>query len=85
MTSSVNLFHLPSETPVSNEVKFSPTAADGSEDEDYSASLSAVLRQRRASVRRSRKGRARRPSSPFLPDESRPRRRSSAFTTSSGE
>lgn len=59
--------------------------ADGSEDEDYSASLSAVLRQRRASVRRSRKGRTRRPSSPFLADEGRPRRRSSVFTTSSGE
>lgn len=25
-SSGVNLFHLPSETPVSNEVKFSPTA-----------------------------------------------------------
>ncbi|XP_028177658.1 transmembrane channel-like protein 3 [Ostrinia furnacalis] len=59
--------------------------AEGSEDEDYSASLSAVLRQRRASVRRSRKGRARRPSSPFLADETRPRRRSSVFTTSSGD
>ncbi|XP_063838119.1 transmembrane channel-like protein [Ostrinia nubilalis] len=86
MTSSgVNLFHLPSDTPLSNEVKFSPTAGEGSEDEDYSASLSAVLRQRRASVRRSRKGRARRPSSPFLADETRPRRRSSVFTTSSGD
>nr|XP_021194817.2 transmembrane channel-like protein isoform X1 [Helicoverpa armigera] len=84
-SSGVNLFHLPSETPVSNEVKFSPSAGDGSEDEDYSASLSAVLRQRRASVRRSRKGRARRPSSPFLADETRPRRRSSVFTTSSGD
>ncbi|XP_075991461.1 transmembrane channel-like protein [Anticarsia gemmatalis] len=84
-SSGVNLFHLPSETPLSNEVKFSPSAADGSEDEDYSASLSAVLRQRRASVRRSRKGRARRPSSPFLADENRPRRRSSVFTTSSGD
>ncbi|XP_068630050.1 transmembrane channel-like protein [Battus philenor] len=86
MTSSgVNLFHLPSETPVSNEVKFSSAAGDVSEDEDYSASLSAVLRQRRASVRRSRKGRSRRPSSPFLPDENRSRRRSSIFTTSSGD
>ncbi|KAJ8738016.1 hypothetical protein PYW08_000611 [Mythimna loreyi] len=92
-SSGVNLFHLPSETPVSNEVKFSPSAGEqrniflvyGSEDEDYSASLSAVLRQRRASVRRSRKGRARRPSSPFLADENRPRRRSSVFTTSSGD
>ncbi|KAF9421726.1 hypothetical protein HW555_002407, partial [Spodoptera exigua] len=84
-SSGVNLFHLPSETPVSNEVKFSPNTGDGSEDEDYSASLSAVLRQRRASVRRSRKGRARRPSSPFLADENRPRRRSSVFTTSSGD
>ncbi|XP_049885402.1 transmembrane channel-like protein [Pectinophora gossypiella] len=83
MASGVNLFHLPSE-PVA-EVKFSPSAGDGSEDEDYSASLSAVLRQRRASVRRSRKGRARRPSSPFLPDETRTRRRSSVFTTSSGD
>ncbi|XP_038216690.1 transmembrane channel-like protein 3 [Zerene cesonia] len=79
-----NLFHLPSETPVSNDVKFSP-AGDVSEDEDYSASLSAVLRQRRASVRRSRKGRARRPSSPFLPEDTRSRRRSSVFTTSSGD
>ncbi|XP_045541983.1 transmembrane channel-like protein [Papilio machaon] len=86
MTSSgVNLFHIPSETPISNEVKFSPTAGEVSEDEDYSASLSAVLRQRRASVRRSRKGRSRRPSSPFLPDETRSRRRSSIFTTSSGD
>ncbi|CAH2035726.1 unnamed protein product, partial [Iphiclides podalirius] len=85
MTSSgVTLFHLPSETP-NNEVKFSPATGDMSEDEDYSVSLSAVLRQRRASVRRSRKGRARRPSSPFLPDENRSRRRSSIFTTSSGD
>ncbi|XP_028033498.1 uncharacterized protein LOC114245508 [Bombyx mandarina] len=85
MTSSgVNLFHLPSETPIT-EVRFSPTGGDGSDDETYSASLSAVLRQRRASVRRSRKGRTRRPSSPFMNDESRPRRRSSVFTTSSGD
>ncbi|XP_073957195.1 transmembrane channel-like protein isoform X2 [Choristoneura fumiferana] len=82
-STAVNLFHLPTEIPVSNEVKFSP-AADGSEDEDYSASISAVLRQRRCSVRRSRKGR-RRTSSPFLPDDLRARRRSSVFTTSSGE
>ncbi|CAK1554682.1 unnamed protein product [Leptosia nina] len=68
----------------SSEVKFSANA-DGSDDEDYSVSLSAVIRQRRASVRRSRKGRARRPSSPFLPEETRPRRRSSVFTTSSGD
>ncbi|XP_046977613.1 transmembrane channel-like protein [Vanessa cardui] len=86
MTSSgVNLFHLPTEPTTNNEVKFSPSTGDGSEDEDYSASLSAVLRQRRASVRRSRKGRARRSSSPFLPDETRSRRRSSVFTTSSGD
>ncbi|XP_034839613.1 transmembrane channel-like protein isoform X1 [Maniola hyperantus] len=84
-SSGVNLFHLPSEIPTNNEVKFSPSTGDGSEDEDYSASLSAVLRQRRASVRRSRKGRTRRPSSPFLADETRPRRRSSVFTTSSGD
>ncbi|CAG9781758.1 unnamed protein product [Diatraea saccharalis] len=84
-SSGVNLFHLPSDNPVSNEVKFSPSAGEGSEDEDYSASLSAVLRQRRTSVRRSRKGRARRPSSPFLPDEPRARRRSSVLTTSSGD
>ncbi|XP_045784064.1 transmembrane channel-like protein isoform X2 [Maniola jurtina] len=84
-SSGVNLFHLPSEVPTNNEVKFSPSTGDGSEDEDYSASLSAVLRQRRASVRRSRKGRTRRPSSPFLADEMRPRRRSSVFTTSSGD
>lgn len=64
--------------------KFISLYLDGSEDEDYS-SLSAVLKQRRASVRRSRKGRSRRPSSPFLPDENRSRRRSSVFTTSSGE
>ncbi|XP_037977629.2 transmembrane channel-like protein [Plutella xylostella] len=75
----------PPATDSPNEVKFSPTAGDGSEDEDYSASLSAVLRQRRASVRRSRKGRARRPSSPFMADEPRGRRRSSAFTSSSGD
>ncbi|XP_023937963.2 transmembrane channel-like protein [Bicyclus anynana] len=86
MTSSgVNFFHLPSEIPANNEVKFSPSTGDGSEDEDYSASLSAVLRHRRASVRRSRKGRTRRPSSPFLADETRLRRRSSVFTTSSGD
>ncbi|XP_053624485.1 transmembrane channel-like protein isoform X2 [Plodia interpunctella] len=66
-----------------NEVKFSPSAGEFSDDEDYSASLSAVLRQRRASVRRSRKGRSRRPSSPFLAEEVR--RRSSVFTTSSGD
>ncbi|XP_050361227.1 transmembrane channel-like protein [Nymphalis io] len=84
-SSGVNLFHLPADTTTNNEVKFSPSTGDGSEDEDYSASLSAVLRQRRASVRRSRKGRVRRSSSPFLPDEIRSRRRSSVFTTSSGD
>ncbi|KAJ2954092.1 hypothetical protein O0L34_g2308 [Tuta absoluta] len=84
MASSANLCHLPSE-PGASEVKF-PSAGDGSDDEDYSASLSAVLRQRRASVRRSRKGRMRRPSSPFPLDEPpRGRRRSSVFTTSSGD
>ncbi|XP_050684067.1 transmembrane channel-like protein [Leptidea sinapis] len=76
---------LPSEATTNNEVKFSSATGDGSDDEDYSVSLSAVLRQRRASVRRSRKGRQRRSSSPFLPEETRPRRRSSVFTTSSGD
>lgn len=49
------------------------------EDEDYSASVSAIL-HRRASVRKV-KGVGRRTSSPLDSD----RRRSSVFTTSSGE
>jgi hypothetical protein len=57
----------------------SAESGDVSEDEDYSASVSAIM-QRRASTRRSK--RSRRPSSPF---SSEARRRSSVFTTSSGE
>lgn len=59
-------------------------------DEDYSVSVSAML-QRKSSSRRFSRRKKRRGSSPFLVDEgldsfnSQPRRRSSVFTTSSGE
>ncbi|XP_030761789.1 transmembrane channel-like protein 2 [Sitophilus oryzae] len=56
----------------------------GSDDEDYSISVNAII-QRRASTRRSKK-RNRRASSPFSPETPVPeRRRSSVFTTSSGD
>ncbi|XP_024945127.1 transmembrane channel-like protein 3 [Cephus cinctus] len=61
-----------------------PDTEDGGEDEDYSASACAII-QRRASSRCHTR-RKRRSSSPFSPDaEGALRRRSSAFTTSSGE
>ncbi|KAK9881608.1 hypothetical protein WA026_016479 [Henosepilachna vigintioctopunctata] len=60
-----------------------------SDGEDYSASVNAII-QRRASTRRSKKRRdSRRASSPFSPDvlpsSGNDRRRSSVFTTSSGD
>ncbi|XP_046391532.1 transmembrane channel-like protein [Ischnura elegans] len=68
---------------------------DDDDEEDYSASVSAILQQRRrASTRRSRRHRStRRTSSPFSPlspdgaslTARRDRRRSSVFTTSSGD
>ncbi|CAH1099123.1 unnamed protein product [Psylliodes chrysocephalus] len=66
-----------------------PTNTDGddSDQEDYSASANVII-QRRASIRKSKK-RSRRASSPFSPDILPPGtengRRSSVFTTSSGE
>ncbi|XP_050312328.1 transmembrane channel-like protein isoform X2 [Anthonomus grandis grandis] len=54
------------------------------DEEDYSASVNAIIK-RRASTRRSRKH-TRRASSPFAPEPAGPeRRRSSVFTTSSGD
>ncbi|OXU24019.1 hypothetical protein TSAR_012214 [Trichomalopsis sarcophagae] len=54
------------------------------EEDDYSASACAIIQRRNSSRRHSR--RKRRPSSPFSPDaESALRRRSSVFTTSSGD
>ncbi|XP_044745628.1 transmembrane channel-like protein 3 [Coccinella septempunctata] len=60
-----------------------------SDEEDYSASVNAII-QRRASTRRSKRRRdSRRASSPYTPDvlpsTENDRRRSSAFTTSSGD
>ncbi|KAL7298233.1 hypothetical protein TKK_0009222 [Trichogramma kaykai] len=57
------------------------------EESDYSASASAIILQRRNSSRRySRRGHKRRASSPFSPEvENVLRRRSSVFTTSSGD
>lgn len=59
---------------------------DVAEEDDYSASACAIIQRRNSSRRHSR--RKRRPSSPFNPDagaEVGLRRRSSVFTTSSGE
>ncbi|XP_058805239.1 transmembrane channel-like protein [Phymastichus coffea] len=56
----------------------------GGEEDDYSASACAIIQRRNSSRRHSR--RKRRPSSPFSPDaETALRRRSSVFTTSSGD
>ncbi|KAK9743978.1 TMC domain [Popillia japonica] len=62
---------------------------DNSDEEDYSASVSAIM-QRRASTKKSKRSRtSRRASSPFTPDilpgTENERRRSSCYTTSSGE
>ncbi|KAJ3663791.1 hypothetical protein Zmor_008017 [Zophobas morio] len=61
---------------------------EDSDEEDYSASVNAII-QRRASTRKSRRRSSRRASSPFSPDillgSENGRRRSSVFTTSSGE
>lgn len=61
---------------------------EDSDEEDYSASVNAII-QRKASSRKSRKRGSRRASSPFSPDilpgTEGGRRRSSVFTTSSGE
>ncbi|CAH1126454.1 unnamed protein product [Ceutorhynchus assimilis] len=70
---------IPEETIETNE----------SDEDDYSASVNVII-QRRASTRRSKK-QSRRASSPFLPGEApacsvaQERRRSSVFTTSSGD
>lgn len=57
---------------------------DGTDaEEDYSASVSAIIQRRASTRRKSRKGR--RASSPYTPDITSSRRRSSVFTTSSGE
>ncbi|KAG5898189.1 hypothetical protein JTB14_013231 [Gonioctena quinquepunctata] len=71
-----------------NTINNPPSAdADDSDQEDYSASVNAII-QRRASTRRSRR-RSRRSSSPFspdyLPESQNGRRASSVFTTSSGD
>nr|CAD7440300.1 unnamed protein product [Timema bartmani] len=77
-------------SPSMENVRFSreTTVKDGEDDEDYSASVNAIM-QRRASTRRPSKRRGRRPSSPFSPDadsgQSLGRRRSSVFTLSSGD
>nr|CAD7567447.1 unnamed protein product [Timema californicum] len=77
-------------SPSMEKVRFSreTTVTDGEDDEDYSASVNAIM-QRRASTRRPSKRRGRRPSSPFSPDadsgQSLGRRRSSVFTLSSGD
>ncbi|KYB28534.1 hypothetical protein TcasGA2_TC032516 [Tribolium castaneum] len=64
------------------------TDIDDSDEEDYSASVNAII-QRRASTRKSRRRSSRRASSPFSPDillsNEGGRRRSSVFTTSSGD
>ncbi|KAL3276261.1 hypothetical protein HHI36_020976 [Cryptolaemus montrouzieri] len=65
------------------------SAAQDSDEEDYSASVNAIF-QRRASTRRSKRRRdSRRTSSPFTPDvlpsNDSERRASSVFTTSSGD
>ncbi|XP_012227953.2 transmembrane channel-like protein [Linepithema humile] len=63
-----------------------PTLDDGGNDseDDYSASVCAIMQRRNSTRRQSR--RKRRPSSPFGTDvENIARRRSSAYTTSSGD
>lgn len=81
----VNLF-VPDTPPTSrmDKVRF-PTITDEEDSEDYSASVTAIM-QRRASTRKSRK-KGRRTSSPFSHDDGShsARRRSSVYTTSSGE
>ncbi|GLV33912.1 Transmembrane channel-like [Carabus blaptoides fortunei] len=82
----LNLY-MPGTPPISRmeKVRF-PTITDGEDsDEDYSASVTAIM-QRRASSRRSRR-KGRRTSSPFTPDQDglQMRRRSSCYTTSSGD
>lgn len=65
-----------------------PEPANDSDEEDYSASVHAII-QRKASTRKSRRRSSRRASSPFSPDillgNENGRRRSSVLTTSSGE
>lgn len=69
---------------------FLTVCTDGgeSDDEDYSASVNAIM-QRRASTKKARRRNSRRGSSPFSPDilmgSETGRRRSSVYTTSSGE
>ncbi|CAH0546894.1 unnamed protein product [Brassicogethes aeneus] len=64
-----------------------PTDGEESDAEDYSASVNAII-QRRASTRRTKRRNSRRASSPFSPDVlpgTETVRRSSVFTTSSGD
>lgn len=63
----------------------SPVDGEKNDNEnDYSASICAIIQRRNSTRRQSR--RKRRPSSPFGPDiDNVMRRRSSAYTTSSGE
>lgn len=64
------------------------TGDNNSDQEDYSASVNAII-QRRASIRKSKRRNSRRASSPFSPDvlpgTENDRRRSSVYTSSSGE
>ncbi|KAF5276476.1 hypothetical protein FQA39_LY06545 [Lamprigera yunnana] len=63
------------------------TDAEDSEEEDYSASVNAII-QRKASLKRSRRRSKRRTSSPYSPDilpGTQNVRRSSIYTTSSGD
>lgn len=71
-----------------NPAPMEKSTADGEEndsEDDYSASVCAIMQQRNLTQRQSR--RKRRPSSPFGVDnvDGIARRRSSAYTTSSGE
>lgn len=71
-----------------NSAPMEKLTADGEEndsEDDYSASVCAIMQQRNSTRRQSR--RKRRPSSPFGVDnvDGVARRRSSVYTTSSGE
>ncbi|KAK4877203.1 hypothetical protein RN001_009709 [Aquatica leii] len=84
----VNLFNTSVSPSIMEKVHFpTVTDAEDSEEEDYSASVNAII-QRKASQRRSRRRSKRRASSPYSPDilpGSQGRRRSSVYTTSSGD
>lgn len=75
-----------------DKVQFTPaTEKENSDDDDddYSASVTAIMQRRASSTRKSRRRNSRRTSSPFSPDilpgSDNGRRRSSVYTTSSGE